>query len=142
MLNFESKKKIFDYIKKKFRKSRLILVRGSSVNKKLKAFSDIDAEVHSDKSRKPYYEIVFVREKPILISIYFYKYRKGKIINAPDDIKIISGKYNDKIKPDFSKDTYNNKEKIKRECQLVIDFLFKYMRNKNRKDLETVQKRI
>jgi len=120
----------------------LILVRGSTATKSIKKFSDFDIEVWTNKPRKPYYEIAFVKEKPILISVYFYKYKEGKEIQEPPNIKILFGKYNDKIKPSFSKETYKHRRKIKRECQLVVDFFFKYLRTKNKKYLEPIQKRI
>src|SRR3989344_5559305 len=96
MLNFKNKKEIFNYIKKKFKKSKLILTRSSSVNKKLKAFYDIDVEVYLNKLKKPYYEIVPLRNKPVLLTVYFYKYKKGKITKEPDNIKILKGDYNNK----------------------------------------------
>ena len=143
MLNFKNKKEIFDYIKKKFEKeSKLILIRGSASNKNLKKFSDIDVEVYSNKLKKPYYEIIFLKEKPILVSVYFEKYKTGKKIKESYNVKVLSGKYNNKIKPDFSKENYNNKQKIKRDCQLCVDFLFKYIRSKDKRYLEYLQKKI
>ena len=64
-------------------------------------------------------------------------------IKEPENVRVIHGEYNNKIEPDFSKDTYNHKQKIKRECQLVADHFFTYMRHRNRvKELEFIQKRI
>ena len=139
---FYNKKGIYNYIKNKFSESKIILIRGSAAKKPAKNFSDIDIEIWGEKVKKPYYEIVFFKNKPILISAYFYKYASGKNVQAPLDIKIIYGKYNNKIKPYFSKDIYNKKDKIKRECQLVTDFLFKYLRSKNIRYLNYIQKRI
>ena len=140
MFNFINEKDVFEYIKKKFSKeSKLILVRGSTATKPAKKFGDFDIEIWTNKLKKPYYEIAFIKEKPILISAYFYKYQEGKDIQKPSNVKILYGKYNDKIKPDLSKDTYNNKEKIKRECQLLVDFFFKYLRTKDKKYLQSVQ---
>ena len=139
---FRNKEKVFDYLKKTFSKSKIILIRGSSAKKPIKNFSDIDVEIYSNNPRKPYYEIVFIRDMPVLISAYFYKFKKGDILKTPNNIKIINGEYNKSIKPDFSKEPYNNKEKIKRECQLAIDFMFKYLRTKNASNLKPIQRRI
>ena len=143
MKGFKSKEEVFIYLKKKFSKeSKLILLRGSTATKPAKKFSDFDIEVYGNKSKKPSYELAFLKEKPILLSVYFYKYSEGEKIQKPLNVKIIFGRYTDKIKPNFSKDTYTDKEKIRRECQLVIDFLFKYLRCGDKKYLESVQKRL
>src|SRR3989344_164771 len=112
MMKLKNKKEIFNYIKKKFTKDKLILIRGSAINKKLKAFYDIDVEVYSYNLRKPYYEIVFLKRNPILISVYFYKYCEGKYSKEPKNIKVILGNYNKDIKPNSKKEVYNNKQKI------------------------------
>ena len=143
MLNFNNKREIFAYIKRKFSKeSELILIRGSTATKSVKKFSDFDIEIYRKKLKKPYYEVVFLKEKPILLSVYFDKYKKGKKIQKPANVKVLYGEYNDKIKPNFSKDTYTHKQKIRRECQLLIDFFFKYLRTKDKKYLNSIQKRI
>lgn len=149
MLNFSNKKEIFTYIKKKFSKqSKLILMRGSTALNRPKKFSDFDIEAYKNKPKKPYYEIALLKQKPILLSVYFYKYKKGKKLKKPKNTKIIFGTYNKSVEKDFNaqkhfaKDSYTKKEKTKRECQLVTDFLFKYLRSKNKKYLEFVQKRI
>ncbi len=147
MKKFRNKKQVFNYIKKK-EKARLILVRGSTATKPIKNFSDIDIEVYSNKIKKAYYEIVSVSKNIVLLTIYYYKYKPGKKINAPKNIKIISGEYNEAIEKSFNssehfaKDTYTQKEKIKRGCQMVIDFMFKYLRTGNKEYLKSVQKRI
>lgn len=140
---FETKKDVFNYIKRKFyKRSNVILVRGSTAKKPAKKFSDFDIEVYTKYLRKPYYEIVFIREKPVLVSVYFQKYKKGKETNAPSTIKVLYGKYNAKLKPDFSKEKYTPKQKIRRECQILLDMFFKYLRTGNKRYLEFVQKRI
>ena len=139
--NFNNKKEILQYIKNSF-KGDLILIRGSTAYQPAKRFSDFDVEAYGKKPRKPDYEIAFLKEKPILISTYFYKFKPGKKIQKPKNVKILHGKYNDKINPDFSKDTYAPKEKIKKEFQLLVDSFFKYLRHGNKKDLEPVQKRL
>jgi hypothetical protein len=142
MLKLKNKKEVLGYIKNKFRKQgKLILIRGSIINKPVKNYSDFDIEVYGNTLKKPYYEIIFIKEKLILISVYFYKYKRGKKAKTPKNIKVLYGKYNNKIKPNFKKDEYN-KEKVKRECQMVVDFFFKYLRSKNKKYLDSVQKRI
>lgn len=57
-------------------------------------------------------------------------------------MRIIHGRYNDNLIPDASNDKYNPKQGVRRECQMVVDSLFKYLRHKDKKDLERVQKRI
>ena len=137
---FKSKNEVFRYLVKNFSKNaKLILIRGSTASKPVKQFSDFDVEVYG-KKKKPYYEIAFVKNNPVLITIYFYKYNEGKKANAPKNVKVIYGRYNNKIKPDFSPDNYTAKQKITRECQLNIDFMFKYLRSRNKKYLESVQK--
>ncbi|MBI4154833.1 hypothetical protein HY498_01965 [Candidatus Woesearchaeota archaeon] len=141
MLNFKNKKEVFDYIKIKF-KGRLILVRGSTAFGKIRNYADIDVEIYTNNLRKPYYEIIFLNKKPVLLTVYFQKYKEGKLVKPPRNIKVLSGRFNKNIKPKFLKDKYNSKEKIKRECQLIIDFFFKYLRSKDKKYLKAVQKRL
>jgi len=143
MKKFNNKKKVFEYLKKLFSKDgKIILVRGSTATKFIRQFSDFDVEVYSSKLKKPYYEIAFVKNKPVLITVYFYKYNQGKKIKEPKNVKVIYGEYNSSIKPNFSKDTYTSKQKIKRECQLVTDFMFTYLRHKDKKDLMNINKKI
>jgi hypothetical protein len=147
MKKFKNKQQVFNYIKR-IGKGRLILVRGSTAKKPIKNFSDVDVEVYSDRLKKPYYEIVSAGRNLVLISIYYYIYQKGGRIKAPKNVKVIYGEYNKKIDDSFNapkhfaKDTYTPKEKIKRECQMVIDFMFKYLRTKNKKYLASVEKRL
>ncbi|HJX50221.1 MAG TPA: nucleotidyltransferase domain-containing protein [Candidatus Nanoarchaeia archaeon] len=147
MKTFKNKEQVLEYIKK-IGKGKVILIRGSTATKPLKNFSDIDIEVYSDKLKKAYYEIVLVNKKIVLITIYYYKYEKGREIKASKNVKIISGGYNEGIEKSFNspghfaKDKYNHQEKIKRECQMVTDFMFKYLRTKNKEYLKSVQKRI
>ncbi len=77
------------------------------------------------------------------MTIHFYRYKEGDLCKPQEDnIRVLKGDYNVNIQPDFSKDTYSQEEKIKRECQLLTDFMFKYLRTKNQKYLQSVQKRI
>lgn len=115
---FKGKKQVFNYIKQLFSKYKIIF-KGSSVKKELNDFSDIDVEIYG-KTRVPYYELVFVGKKLVLITVYFYKDENNKP----------------------KKDKYNQKQRTIRECQLAIDFMFKYLRHKNKKYLESVIKRL
>ncbi len=143
MLSFKNNQEVFNYSLERFsKKSSLILVRGSTAYKPARKFSDFDIEVWGKSAKKPYYEIVLLNKHPVLISIYFYKYSQGRKANPPKNVRILSGKYNHNIKPDFSKDRYTNKERIKRECQLVMDFFFKYLRCEDKIYLEAINKRI
>jgi len=142
---FKNKTKVFEYIKELFPKSKLIFIGGSTANNPVKNFSDIDVEVY-EKLKKPYYEIVFVGNKTILISVYFYEYVEGKKISPPKSIKIIKGIFNDKIERKhtaiYGEGKYTSKERLKRDCQLVTDFCFKYFRSKDKNYLKYIQKRI
>lgn len=140
---FNSKQEVIGYIIKKFKnKSNVIVIQGSTAHKPLKNFSDIDFETYCLKKHRPHYEIVLVKNKPILITVYSQKYSAGKIIPPPSNVKVVYGKYNDKLLPDFSKDKWTMKEKVIRESQLAIDFIFKYIRSKDEFYLNAVQKRL
>ena len=105
------------HINKLFEKYQ-VEVKGSN-DKTLENYSDIDIDIYGIK-KLPYYELFFIGNKLILVNIYFYKSKKDK----------------------HKEDQYNQKQKIKRECQLAIDFMFKYLRSKNKKHLESIQRRI
>ncbi|MBU2503935.1 MAG: nucleotidyltransferase domain-containing protein [Nanoarchaeota archaeon] len=115
---FQNQNQLVNNLSKKFGKYEIEIV-GSSAKKLLKHYSDIDIDIYGIE-KKPYYELIFMDNKLVLLTVYFYK----------------SKKYKNK------KETYNAQEKIKRECQLVIDFMFKYLRSKDKRNLEAVQKRI
>lgn len=143
MDRFKNKSQVLAYITKRFKPgSRLVLLRGSMSSRPVKNFSDFDVEVYGKRAKKPHYEIVFVKNKIVLVTAYFYRFQKGKIAGPPKGVRALYGRYNDRVKPDFSRDTYTHGEKIQRECQLVMDFFFKYLRTKNAKHLESVQKRL
>ena len=132
---FKNKYGVFEYIKKKYSKAETILVKGSSVNKPLKEFSDIDIEFYQDKPAKPEYEFILVNNKIIIIA---YPYKAGKkIVKIPDNILILKGNYCEKIE---NQKNYNWKEKIIRDNQLFLDFLFKYLRTKDSKYLKKIEK--
>ncbi len=143
---FNKKSGILNYLKNKFIESDLIIISGSTAHGTINNCSDIDLEVHGRKIKNPYYELIFLKNKIVLISVYFREYNPGKKIHPPKNIKVIKGVYTDKIDKKFikmySEGVYNQKEKIKRECQLVLDFCFKYFRSKDNAYLGYIQKRI
>src|SRR3989338_6388405 len=105
--HFDSKEKLFNFIKIKFSlRDQVILVRGSATYSNLKFYSDVDIEIYGEK-KKPYYEIIFLNKRLILLNIYFYNLIKGKDMSPPANVKILHEFFNSKIEPDFSKDTYN-----------------------------------
>jgi predicted nucleotidyltransferase len=143
--NFDKQERILKYIVGTFSKeSEVILIRGSTAHKKAKLFSDFDIEVYTkNKLKKPYYEIALLKDKLVLISVYFYKYVNGKPTSRlQSNVKVLYGQFNDKLNPEFSKDKYNSEEKTKRECQLLLDFFLKYLRTKDKKYLNSIQKRV
>lgn len=136
MKSFKSKKEVFEYIKKKYSKSEAVLIKGSTVNKDLKDFSDIDAEFYQNKPAKPEYELVLVEDKIVLITAYPYK--SGKPINKiPDNVLVLKGDYCEQLE---NQKEYSKEEREVRNNQLFLDFLFKYLRTKDKKYLETVEK--
>jgi predicted nucleotidyltransferase len=147
MQKFKSKDRALEYIRRKFSKNELILIRGSTANGSIKNFSDIDVEVYGEL-KKPCYELIFTDDKLVLITAYFYEYKEGEKIKSPKNVRVLKGEYNINIEKSFhspshfAKDTYSSKQKIIRETQLAMDFMFKYLRTKDTKYLESVQKRI
>ncbi|MFH1376796.1 MAG: hypothetical protein ABIH25_04120 [Candidatus Woesearchaeota archaeon] len=143
---FEDKKKLYSYIINKFRNSMVILVHGSTANKKIRNYSDFDVEIYGKNIKKPYYEILFIKEAPVLLSVYFYKYKSGKKTIPKKGIKVIKGDFSNNldggITPIYGEGKYTSKERLKRDCQLVTDFMFKYFRSKDKTYLKYVQKRI
>lgn len=146
--DFKSKEEIFKYIKNNFSdKNDLILIRGSTAKGGIREFSDFDIEIYSKIKKKPFYEIIFYNNLPVLLTIYFYEYETGNKIEVPKDILVLQGNYNDKIENIFQKefgkvDEYSKDELINRKCQLIMDFFFKYMRSGDEKYLGFVQKRL
>jgi len=133
---FKSKKEVFEYIKEKYSTAETILIKGSSVNKNLKDFSDIDVEFYQDKPAKPEYEIILVKDKTVLITAYPYK--SGKPINKiPDNVLVLKGNYCEQVE---NQKGYSKEERKVRNNQLFLDFLFKYLRTKDKKYLEIVEK--
>lgn len=144
---FNSKQGTLEYLLDKFKNEKLIVIRGSAAKKPLKEFSDIDVEVWAQTIRKPVYEIVFVKNKPILLSIYTYKYAEGEALTPPENVLVLKGEYNREVNRISTqgfgtKDRYTPEENKKRECQMVVDFMFKYLRHGKTEYLKSVQKRI
>lgn len=140
---FRNKDELFKYLIRKFiKKEGTILLRGSLISKKVKNYADFDLEIYITNPRQPYYEIIFINRKLSLISIWFGKYKSGKIIIPPKDLKVIYGKYFSYMNYIKDKGKYLGKDKVKRESQAVIDWMFKYLRNKKIESLEHIQKRI
>src|SRR3989344_1308268 len=143
MKTFKTKTEVFEYLKKKFMSNgKVIIVKGSTSYGAIKAFSDIDVNVYGEKLEKPYYELIFLKRMPVLISVYFNKYKKGKSIRPLDNMRVIYGRYNCNLISGSANEKYNPEQGVRRECQMVVDSLFKYLRHKDKKDLERVQKRI
>lgn len=146
MNTFTSRKELDKYILSFSKDSELAIIRGSTAFREPNEFDDLDVEIYSKKEKKPFYEIILYKEKVVLLTIYFYKFQKGNSIEK-ESINVLKGEYNDKIdeifeKNFFKKDKYTIKEKIVRENQLVLDFLFKYLRKKEDKVFERINKRI
>ena len=141
---FKTKKEVFHYLVSTYSKeNKLIGIRGSTAYGKIKHFSDLDIEVFGKEARKPIYDLVFIGKRLTVITTYFYLFKEGKpLMKFPENLKTLYGTYNTNTQPNFSKDTYTPEEKIKRECQLLVDFLFKYLRSKDQKYLNSIQKRI
>jgi len=136
MKSFKSKKEVFEYIKNKYAKAETILIKGSTTKRKLKEFSDIDVEFYQDNPAKPEYEIILVDKKLVLITAYPYK--SGKKINKiPENVLVLKGNYCEQIE---NQEDYNKEERDIRNNQLFLDFLFKYLRTKDKKYLENVKK--
>jgi len=136
MRSFKSKKEVFEYIKNKYSEAETILIKGSTAKGKLKEFSDIDIEFYQDKPTKPEYEIVLVDKKLALITAYPYKAGK-KINKIPENVLVLKGEYCEQIE---NQKEYTEKERAIRDNQMFLDFLFKYLRTKDKKYLETVDK--
>ncbi len=140
---FNSKEEVSNYVIRMFKKdAKCICIRGSTAYKPLRAFSDIDFEYYSKKYKKPYYEIVFVGKKLVLICAYHQNFVEGKKIKVPKGVKLLYGEYNKNLNPEFRRKMYDQKEKITRECQIAVDFMFKYLRSKDEKVLRYVQRRL
>lgn len=141
MLRFDNKTKLFDWLVQSI-DGKVILVRGSTAFGPVKKFSDFDIEVWGEKKRDEYYDVIVVGNKITLLTINFYKYKSGPKIKKPKNIRVLKGLYNKNLEPEFTRETRTGDRKVKRECQLLLDFMFKYLRSGDKKALRSVQKRI
>lgn len=140
MLRFENKTKLFNWIVQSF-DGKAILVRGSTAFGPVKKFSDFDIEIWG-KKRDEHYDIIIVENKLALLTINFYDYKNGPKAKTPKNMKILKGQYNKNLEPTFTRETRTGVRKVKRECQLLLDFMFKYLRSGDKKALHAVKKRI
>lgn len=137
MKKFKDKKQVFSYIKRKYlgKNTFSILIKGSSINRDIKEFSDIDVEICQKEKKKPDYEIVLVKGNLALITAYFY--RPGKKMKNLENSLLIYGDY---YEPTENQGDYTKEERRIRDSQMFIDFLFKYLRTKDPKYLEKIEK--
>ncbi len=143
MKSFTNKNQIYDYLKNKFIDSEgTIILRGSMVKNKIIKFSDFDFEIYNNKPRDPFYEVVLVNKKPVLITIWFGKYSKKKSTIPPKEIKVVFGDYFSYMSYIIDDKEYKGERKVKRECQSVIDRLFKYLRSNEIENIEKINKKI
>jgi len=123
---------------------KVILARGSTAYGKIKNYGDIDLEIYTEKPKKlPYYKILNFNGKKVLLTVYFYRFKKGEEIKKRKisrNIRVLYGCYNSNLKPSFKKEKYNKKERTIRDKQLYLDFLFKYKRTKDKKLFSTIRK--
>jgi len=145
---FNDRNSIHKYLLRRFaKKSDLILIRGSTAFGIIKPFSDFDIEVYTGKSRNPSYEIVIYKNNPILLTVYYNRLEKGENCIVPKHINVLQGRYNDQIERIFQREInkkgqYIGKDLIARKCQLNMDFFFKYMRSRDDKFLQHVNKKL
>ena len=139
MKEFKTKEETFQYIKNKFLSDDVvgIVVVGSTAKGKIKNFSDIDVVVFNKKLLKPYYELCLIENKLVLITAYFYDF--GNKIELPKNGRIIYGDYYSQIEPKGNLN-YNDAEGIKRNNQMFIDGFFKFLRSKDKKYIEWIEK--
>lgn len=135
MKEFKDKTEVFEYIKRKYSNADSVLVRGSSIDG-LVDFGDIDVEFYQKNPAKPEYELILVESKLVLISAYPYKIGK-RVKDIPDNVLVLKGSYYEQID---NQEEYTESEKRIRDNQMAIDFLFKYIRTKDKKHLKTVEK--
>lgn len=139
MKEFKSKAEVFEYISNKFNSKDVkgIAIVGSTAKKAIRNFSDIDVDVFNEKQLKPFYELCLVKEKIVLITVYFYK--AGKKAQLPENGKILEGSYFEQIEHKKSS-IYTKKQRAGRDNQMFLDSLFKFLRSKNKKYLAVVDK--
>lgn len=136
MKSFESKKEVFDYIKRRYSKCDSVLIKGSSIKGNLKDFSDIDVEFYQNKPAKPEYELILVKSKIVLITAYPYKAGK-KLDKVPKNVLLLKGDF---YEAKENHKEYIEKERVIRNNQMFIDSLFKYLRRREKKQLKVIKK--
>lgn len=139
MNEFSTKESVFNYLKKRFVSKNVlgIAVVGSTAKGKIKNYSDIDMVVFNNQKLKPYYELCLIADKLVLITVYFYK--AGKLAKIPKNGKIIYGNYYSQIEYRGNL-KYNRNERMRRDNQMFIDGLFKFLRSKDKKYLSWIEK--
>lgn len=139
MKEFKSKTSVFEYISKKFKEqdTQGICVVGSTAKGKIKNFSDIDVVVFNKTGKKPFYELCLVNKKVVLITVYYYK--AGKIEKIPNNGKILCGNYFQQIEHKNDR-KYTLKQRTIRDNQMFLDGFFKFLRSKNKRYLDWVDK--
>lgn len=139
MKNFSSKKQIFEYLKNKFMKEDVtgIIIQGSTAFGKIKEFSDIDCVIFNKTKLKPYYELGTLNNNLFLISVYFYKPGKKKPL-PKNAISLFGNFYEEKEHKNNL--VYTKEEKEKRNNQMLVDLLFKYIRHKDKSLIKSIEK--
>lgn len=135
----KSKEEVFSYIIKKYSKLNIkgIAIIGSTAKGNIKEFSDFDVVVFNQKERKPEYELIQVNNKLTLLAVYFYK--PGNKKKIPSNGKILFGEYFEQIEhPGHLK--YTPSQRIKRNNQMFLDGLFKFLRSKDSHYLSWLEK--
>ncbi len=136
MKSFSSKQEVFDYLKEKYSNAKAIVIQGSTAKGDIKEFSDIDLIFYQDKPAKPEYELILVNNKLVLISAYPYKAGK-RLKEIPENALVLKGEYYEQID---NQTEYDKKERVLRDNQMFLDFLFKYLRTKDIKYLDNLDK--
>lgn len=151
MNNFYLKSDIHNYILTKFSKlgETVILTNKASFSSSryLKSFTNVEVEIYGKQAKKPYCDLIFFHEKPVLLKINFFKLKEGQVADLPEGMKVLQGEYTDsleQIKSESNLDKLNlsKSDKTTLENQRLIDSFFSYMRTKEDKYLEDVQRKL
>ena len=120
---FQTNSEIFRYLLDGFgSQSKIILVRHLIPKKPSKMISDLDVGVYGSRKKKTYHEFALLQDKVFLMSVYFYGYKPGEVVNPPKDIEVIKGEYNKNLNLDFPKEVYH-------EERIVTNFIFWYLKS-------------
>lgn len=139
MKQFNTKENAFLYLKNKFfsKDVKGIVVVGSTVTEKIRRFSDIDVVIFNEKPQKPDYELCLIGDKLVLITVYFYK--AGNEAKIPKNGKILYGHYYSQIEHKENLN-YDRVGRIKRDNQMFLDGLFKFIRTNDKHYLNWIDK--